>query len=135
MEKRINIINELSQIDKTKLTQDSVLEKEYLLILKDIENQAEKSINTIINNSGSQLYKFISGGSLAWLIALFFPFMKTFKSKGSKFAGFFLCLAIGGLLGLIAMLIPTIISPWVNYIGFNIMLIILLVIGATMKKT
>ena len=136
MEKRISILNKITQVDTDALAKNKILEEEYVSILNDIKKQPEKSINNIIiSNGGNRTGKFISGGLLAWLISLWIPFVKTFKGKGDKFLGFILCVVFGVLLGLISSIIPTIINPWINYVGFNLLLLIILIIAAISKKT
>ena len=111
------------------------MQDEYNAILSEIEKQREWSISDAISASGNftiALFKFLSGGALAWIIAVCVPFMNTFNDKKTKIVAFIFVMLIGGLLGWIGSIVPTIINPWINYIGFPILQLIAL-ISLTMK--
>ena len=135
IEKRTNILQRLSEIDIDQISQSPALQDEYNAILSEIEEQREWSISGAISASGNStiaLYKFLSGGALAWIIAVCVPFMNTFNDKKTKIVAFIFVMLIGGLLGWIGSIVPTIINPWINYIGFPILQLIAL-ISLTMK--
>ena len=131
IEKRVSILQSLSEIDAEKVSQSPALQEEYDAILTDIEKQREWSISGIIFSQQSQstvpLFKFLSGGALAWLVTLCIPFMNTFEDKKAKIAAFLLLALFGGLLGGIGYIIPTIFNPWVNYIGYPFLQLVALV--------
>lgn len=126
IEKRIGILQSLSELDMEKISQSYDLQKEYCAILSEVEGQREWSISgaSIINRSTvtktTLLFKFLSGSLLAWIIAIIVPFINTFKNKKEKIASFFLCAAIGAILGMIGYIMPIIFNQWVNYIGFPV---------------
>lgn len=140
IEKRVEILQSLSEIDMEKVSRLPVLQKEYDSILSEIEKQREWSISGVIASeqsstaSNNSLFKFLSGGSFAWIIALCVPFMNTFKDKKTKVFGFLLLILLGGFLGGIGYIIPTISNPWVNYIGFPILQLIALIALAVKPK-
>ena len=50
------------------------------------------------------------------------------KNWGTRIAGFILCAIIGGLIGLICSIIPTIFNIWVNYIIIPILVLVLMIL-------
>ena len=84
--------------------------------------------------SNIPLFKFLSGGALAWIITLCVPFMNTFKDKKTKVITFFSLALIGGILGGVAYIIPTIFNPWVNYIACPVLQLIILITLAMKSK-
>jgi len=86
IEKRVSILQSLSEVDIEKINQSPALQKEYNAILAEIEKQQDWSISGVISQEQSTsnvpLFKFLSGGALAWIIMLFVPFMNTLHQKG-----------------------------------------------------
>jgi hypothetical protein len=141
MEKRVDILSRIASIDVDSIRNNQALEEEYNLILSDIAEQREKVLSNLFPNIQTDfsdsyaLYKFISGGALAWIIMIFIPFMDTFKRKRDKILAFFLVLVVGVILGGVSILSPIIHNPWINYVGFNIAIVaIIAIIAATTKK-
>lgn len=138
IEKRVNILQNLSEIDMEKVSQFPALQEEYNAILSEIEKQREWSISGVISSeqtiSKVPLFKFLSGGALAWLVTLCVPFMNTFKDKKTKVLAFFLVALFGGILGGIGYIIPTIFNPWINYIGYPVLQLIALIALAIKPK-
>ena len=138
IEKRVNILHSLSGIDMGKVSQYPALQEEYDAIISEIEKQRELSISNVISmeqtTSNIPLFKFLSGGALAWIITLCVPFMNTFKDKKTKVITFFSLALIGGILGGVAYIIPTIFNPWVNYIACPVLQLIILITLAMKSK-
>lgn len=135
IEKRANILQSLSEIDIDRISQSPALQDEYNAILSEIEGQREWSISGAVSanrNSTIALFKFISGGALAWIVAVCVPFMNTFSDKKTKIVAIILVVLFGVFSGWIASIVPTVINPWINYVGFPILEVILL-ISLTMK--
>lgn len=103
-----------------------------------MEKQRELSILGTIspeqNINNISLFKFLSGAALAWIIALCVPFMKTFKDKKSKVLAFLLIMVFGGICGGVGFIIPTIFNPWINYIGYPILQLVVLIALAIKSK-
>ncbi|MGN0357557.1 MAG: hypothetical protein ACI4E0_07070 [Blautia sp.] len=138
IEKRVSILQNLSEIDMEKVSQFPALQEEYDAILSEIKKQREWSISGVIpseqTTSKVSFIKFLSGGALAWLIALCVPFMDTFKDSKTKALSFLLVALFGGILGGIGYVIPTIFNPWVNYIGYPVLQLISLIAIAIKPK-
>ena len=136
---RIEILQKITELDMDKINQNENLMKEYNSIVKEITESDNNYINKVLNNNENDntIGKFISGGILWWLlgiVVLFFynKFNKENSIKGKnlglRIGGFILCIIIGGLLGFICSIIPTIFNIWVNYIIIPILILILMVL-------
>lgn len=136
---RIEILQKITELDMDKINQNENLMKEYNSIVKEITESDNNYINKVLDNNENDhtIGKFISGGIIWWLlgiIVLFFynKFNKEDNIKGKKLrlriGGFILCIIIGGLLGFICSIIPTIFNIWVNYIIIPILVFILMVL-------
>jgi len=139
---RTDILQKITELDMDKINQDKNLTKEYESIVKEINESDSNYINKVLNNNKNDhtIGKFISGGILWWLlgiIVLFFynAFNKEDNKKGKNWgtriagiAGFILCAIIGGLIGLICSIIPTILNIWVNYIIIPILVLVLIIL-------
>lgn len=136
---RIEILQKITELDMDKINQNENLMKEYNSIVKEITESDNNYINKVLNNNENDntIGKFISGGILWWLlgiVVLFFynKFNKENSIKGKnlglRIGGFILCIIIGGLLGFICSIIPTIFNIWVNYIIIPILVLILMVL-------
>ena len=108
-------------------------------IVKEINESNSNYINKVLNNNKNDhtIGKFISGGILWWLLGIIVLFFynafnkednKKGKNWGTRIAGFILCAIIGGLIGLICSIIPTIFNIWVNYIIIPILVLVLIIL-------
>ena len=108
-------------------------------IVKEINESDSNYINKVLNNNKNDhtIGKFISGGILWWLLGIIVLFFynafnkennKKGKNWGTRIAGFILCSIIGGLIGLICSIIPTIFNIWVNYIIIPILVLVLIIL-------
>ena len=126
--KRIEILEKLTDLDTTKIATNDNLQSEYDSILSEIVSAQNKSFGSITNNadtSQNQNIKFVSGGILFWFVSIILLFSKNnqdgfFKKIFNKFLSTLLCVAIGYILALIGKNIPTFINVWVNAILFPI---------------
>ena len=131
---RIDILKKLEAIDAEELKNDEVLLREYNSILSEVEKQSDGSLGSVFRKETDKsviLFKFLTGGSLCWLIAIFCLFIKGFKNFGNRILGFLVFTIHGGITGLLAKAIPTISNPVVNYIGFPVLLIAIIALLAT----
>lgn len=136
---RIDILQKITELDMDKINQDKNLTKEYESIVKEINESDSNYINKVLNNNKNDhtIGKFISGGILWWLLGIIVLFFynafnkednKKGKNWGTRIAGFILCAIIGGLIGLICSIIPTIFNIWVNYIIIPILVLLLMIL-------
>ena len=138
IEKRVSILQSISEIDIEKVSQDPVLQEEYDAIISEIEKQRELSISNVISSKQTTnnvpLLKFLSGGALAWIIALCVPFMNKFNDNKTKVLAFLLLILFGGILGGIGYIIPIVFNPWINYIGYPVLQLMALIALAIKPK-
>ena len=136
---RIDILQKITELDMDKINQDKNLTKEYESIVKEINESDSNYINKVLNNNKNDhtIGKFISGGILWWLLGIIVLFFynafnkednKKGKNWGTRIAGFILCAIIGGLIGIICSIIPTIFNIWVNYIIIPILVLVLMIL-------
>lgn len=102
MEKRISILEHLTQLDETAINSNPVYRQEYESILQEIQLQRERSVNSIatqlfdtVNSSwttgkdqGNKILKFISGAIWFLIVTICVPFMNTFKKRSDKLVAF-----------------------------------------------
>lgn len=134
---RIDILQKISQLDTESISNNDILSAEYNSILSEIEKQADGSLGSVFikeTDKTTNLLKFLSGASIFWFLAIACLFMRTFRNKGEKFLGFIFCLIGGIILGFIAKAIPTIINPTFNYVGFPIIIVVVIALLSTSGK-
>lgn len=145
MEKRINTLREVMELDHGLIYSNQAYVNEYQSILQEMEQQRERSINSLMNQAdnyfdnlvimgtgqGNKVIKFLTGALWCILVTVCVPFMNTFDNRGEKIAAFFALVVISGLVGWMCSIIPIIFNPWVNYIGVPVAQIILVIIMVT----
>lgn len=144
--RRIDILEKITQLDLDKISENPALQKEYYSIIGEISAIQEKSVGAITtrqDTSNEKTIKFISGGSLFWLISLIVLFSKNNKNNVSALKKIFnnlmsaiLCVLLGYFLALIGKSIPTIVNVKINAIGFPCMQIAIigLIVYGTSKN-
>lgn len=151
MEKRINVLEKVMALDEEKINSNQAYIDEYQRILQEMEQQGERSINSLMNKfiiqmnyitsmgngEGNRALKFLSGAFWLLLITVCVPFMNTFKKRSDKLIAFVLLLIMSGIIGWVFSMVPVIISPMVNYIGvplLQIIAVIIIVVKSSKKK-
>lgn len=151
MEKRINVLEKVMALDEEKINSNQAYIDEYQRILQEMEQQGERSINSLMNKfiiqmnyitsmgngEGNRALKFLSGAFWLLLITVCVPFMNTFKKRSDKLIAFVLLLIMSGIIGWAFSMVPVIISPMVNYIGvplLQIIAVIIIVVKSSKKK-
>lgn len=141
MEKRIDILEKVMALDETKINSNQVYMDEYQSILQEIEQQSDRSINSVMNKTsnyinyiveigqgqGNSWIKFFTGAIWAIVVTVWVPFMNTFKKRSDKLLAFVMMLIISIIMGWFFSVIPIIITPLVNYIGIPILQIVLVI--------
>lgn len=152
MEKRINVLEKVMALDEEKINSNQAYIDEYQRILQEMEQQGERSINSLMNKfiiqinyitsmgngEGNRVIKFLSGAFWLLLITACVPFMNTFKRRSDKLLAFVLLLIMSGIIGWIFSMVPVIIFPMVNYIGvplLQIIAVIIIMVKSNKKKT
>ena len=134
---RIEILQQMSQIDVEKIHGNEVLEQEYNRILDEISKQTEDSIRNVVikdNDETVGTVKFVTGGLVFWLLSIFCFVIKEFRNWVARVFGIVLFGALGIGAGFIAESIPTVITPALNYIGFPMLIITIIALLATSGK-
>ena len=142
--KRIETLQQITNLDIEKIKNNDILLEEYNNILTDIQEHGygpniQVNFNSIISNKvdgRSFLYKFLTGGFWCWIIIILSPFIYKGKLKDTIIA-IFLFGFIGALLGLISTIIPTFFNPNINYFGvpiFQLLAIILIALYVSKKN-
>ena len=151
MEKRISILEHLTQLDETTINSNPVYRQEYESILQEIQLQRERSVNSIatqlfdtVNSSwttgkdqGNKILKFISGAIWFLIVTICVPFMNTFKKRSDKLVAFIVMIILSTIVGCIFMAIPIIYRSWINYFVIQIaqLVIVIVLVGKKDKKS
>lgn len=151
MEKRISILEHLTQLDETAINSNPVYRQEYESILQEIQLQRERSVNSIatqlfdtVNSSwttgkdqGNKILKFISGAIWFLIVTICVPFMNTFKKRSDKLVAFIVMIILSTIVGCIFMAIPIIYRSWINYYVIPIaqLVIVIVLVGKKDKKS
>lgn len=137
---RVEILTKMSLIDENRISDNPILVKEYDSILIEIAKQADGNLGSIFikeSNSTVNIIKFVTGGTLFWVLAIACFFIKTFKNRMQRAFCIVLVLLLGCIFGWISMIIPTIINSGINYVGFpfvTFVLLALIVTSSSKKK-
>jgi len=134
MQKKVGLIKELAEISTYELDENSQLYGVYQDAIDQLSNYSIKPFKIHFPKINSQdLFKALSGGSV-WLLFSILGFFGQFGENNKIIAGVLLLL-IAILFGWIGIIIPVVITPWINYIGFPfIQLIILIWLGKLAGK-
>lgn len=151
MEKRISILEHLTQLDETAINSNPVYRQEYESILQEIQLQRERSVNSIATqlfdtvnsswttgkNQGNKILKFISGAIWFLIVTICVPFMNTFKKRSDKLVAFIVMIILSTIVGCIFMAIPIIYREWINYFVIPIaqLVIVIVLVGKKDKKS
>lgn len=136
VEKRINILKDILDIEKEKVECNPTLKAEYDNILEEISKQKEGSLGSVfITNNTLKVsrYKFITGATLSWILGVLCLFIKMDKTW-QRIVGLAFFIIFGLVLGYISSMIPTIIEPACNYILMPILQLVLLGVLVTNSK-
>ena len=147
MEKRISILEHLTQLDENKINSNPVYQEEYDSILQEIAMQRDRSVNLLVTgliegvntslvtgkNQGNKAIKFITGSIWFLIVTVCVPFMNTFKKRSDKLVAFIVMIILSVIVGCIFMAIPIIYKPWINYIVIPIAQLIFAVALTTKK--
>ena len=137
---RIDILQQITELDMDKINQNQDLVKEYNSIIEEINESDNNYVNKVLNNNKRDhvIGKIISGGILWWLLGFLVLFFynilnadkhsTTNKNWSTRIGGFILCVFLGGETGLICSVIPTLFNIWVNYIIIPVVVLVLMLL-------
>ena len=134
---RVDILSKVASLDESTIRNNPTLQKEYESILSEISNQPESMLTNLLvkeTNPRTNTIKFISGGVFMWFLAICCFFINGFEKPWHRIIVVILFILFGTVLGFIAKATPNILSPWVNYIGFPIIELIVLALFITSSK-
>lgn len=134
-EKRIDILQKIMTLDQDIINSNQAYIDEYQSILQEIEQQRERSINSLITKfigildqligmgkgEGIGAVKFFTGALWCIIITICIPFLDTFEDKSSKVISFVFMGILSLIIGGVCYLIPIVINPMVNYVGIPIL--------------
>lgn len=152
VEKRIDILEKVMSLDQNMINSNQAYIDEYQSILQEIEQQRDRSLNSLMNKfiynvnylfgmgkgEGNRIIKFLTGALWCIIVTICVPFMNTFKKRSEKVLAFIILVVISGIVGGIFSIIPIIISPIVNYVGIpllQLVIVIIIAIKSNKKKT
>lgn len=145
IEKRIGVLEKVMELDEAKINSNEVYKNEYQSILQEIEQQSDRSVNSVMNrvtvfrnsiissDNGNGRIKFFTGAGWCLLVTIFVPFMDTFNKRSDKILAIFLMLLLSIFMGAIFTIIPVFFTPMVNYIGIPVLQIIIVIVIVSKK--
>ena len=131
----IEVVSMLLELEKNGVLDSDNLKDEYLELVESYRKQRHFTVLPVgvfktPSSPQEQLYKFAFGTLVLSFIGLAYLFTAKKVSLGSRIGGFVMILFSAVIFGIVAMLIPTFRSPWINYIGMPILQLALLIIAA-----
>lgn len=138
IENRINVLQKLQSLNMDYIASEEVLSKEYKDILAKISGQNNKlfldngNIFSSATNTETKVYKFLSGSIWCLIILIFSPFI--FKEFKKTLQGILVILFLTFIIGGIGLLIPTFNLILINYIGYPLLQLVL-IIGFAYKSS
>jgi len=138
----IEMMSMLLELEKDGVLDSNNLKDEYLKLVETYRKQRNFTVippgvfQTLPSSPQEQLYKFAAGTLVLALIGLVYLFSAKKVPLRNRVGGFVMILFLAAILGVVAMLIPTFRSPWINYIGIPILQIALLIgaVVVSMRK-
>jgi len=130
MRNEIETMSGLLQLEHEGILLSETLEQDYQKLLMRNSNWMRRTASStrmplVYSSSPRQnWFKALSGASPWILIAI----LMFFTSKTNKWTNFVVTLFVGGMTALIGVVLPTILTPWVNYLGWPLLQIALMVI-------
>ncbi len=136
VERRIQILKEISELEIEELDDNQVLQTEYYSIIDEISKQKDGSLGSIFVASSDPKVnrtKYITGAVFFWLLGIISLFIKQEK-KSNKVLGLVFFVLIGIIFGMISTRIPIIKQPMYNYICIPLIEIVMVGLLITNKK-
>lgn len=134
MQKKVDILSDLYEMSEIEIEPNNELKEVYQETINEISQYEVKPLELQLPNINNE--KFVKGitGGLIWFVFGIMAFWNVFGKENSIVGGIFMLL-IGLFFGWIGTVLPTMSKPWVNYVFFPfIQLIILLLFGSYLGK-
>ena len=134
---RIEILSKVTELNEEKNQNNDLLLGEYNSILDEIATQPQNMINNLFIidlRPGVKIGKFISAGRILWSFAVRCLLIDGFDKKILRFVGFILFVVTGVGIGFLAVRIPNIINPWINYFAIPLLEIISVILLIPQKN-
>jgi len=128
---RIDVLKNIQELDSGFIKSNEIVSAEYESILNEIQSRdAKYSLspeNIIIKEPTihTKIYKFLAGGFWCFLFAVFSPFI--YKTFVKTLQGIAVLGILGGVLGGLALLIPTFRLTLINYVGVPVIQLTILI--------
>jgi len=134
LQKKADLLLQLQSLVEGGIESNERLSPIYDQLAEELEDRSTPQVGfpAVRFQTSESFWKFIWGGSFWFLFAVSAIF-GTFGDE-NRIAGTIILLVIGVVSGIIATWIPTILNPWVNYIGFPLLQIILIFIIAARSR-
>jgi hypothetical protein len=132
LEKKVELLQELNTLENEgHISSNPELKRVYDETVQELNLRPVRPFRfpTTILVSSVPLWKVISGATLGFVLAFSFIFQK--EPNTNAFTAAVIMAILGGIIG---YWIPTIYSPWINYIGFPIFQILVLVTTASLRN-
>jgi len=136
----MEMMSMLLELENDGVLDSNNLKDEYLKLVESYRRQRHFAVipagvfQTLPSSPREQLYKFASSTLMLGFIGLAYLFSAKKVPIRNRIGGFVMLLFLAVILGVVAMLIPTFRSPWINYIGMPILQLVLLISAAIVSR-
>lgn len=126
LEKSVAILETLQELETNGIANNPKLSRVYGALSTELQETVyprrlgSPDIQSRRVPRNAPLLKFLAGGALWWLIALFVPLSLADSPRSEKWTGFFGLLAFGAVFGGVGLLIPNIFWPWINLVVYPV---------------
>ena len=124
MEKKVEILSKLHELSGSGINNDKELVEIYQEAVRNLQSFKVRTLSLPFKVvlSSVTFWKAISGASLGIIFAVRYAFADAIKNRDMIVGA----TAVAVIAGFVGAVIPTIGNPWVNYIGFPIILVTVL---------
>lgn len=128
LEKKVALLSQLRSLEEKGIAQSPVLRPIFEQAASDLaaRGTSPASWPTLGFTGSTALWKGLSGASL-WILFALLGLGGTF-GKDSRLAAFLVLGIVAIVLGVIGSILPTVYNPWVNYISFPLLQLVLLIV-------
>lgn len=123
----IGVLSGLLDLENQGILDSKYLRDEYLELVDSYHRQRYEPVSAFVSGVArrsspqERLFKFCSGASPLILLGILFTIFAKRPPLRGRWGPLALLVVAGVLLGTVAMFIPTLGSPWVNYVGVPVL--------------